>query len=125
MRRDGSDWRRIALPPGHRHSPSLSPGGDEIVFLYSRQVYGRTFEVWKAGIDGEDAERLVAGDNAEPTWSPEGKRIAFVRDPEEISAGECWSGDLVVIDAAGGDERLIAEESSAPEWSTDGKRLAS
>ena len=55
MRRDGADWRRIPLPPGHRHSPSLSPDGDEIVFLYSRQVYGRIFEVWKAGVGGENA----------------------------------------------------------------------
>lgn len=125
MRRDGSDWRRIPLPPGNSHSPSLSADGDEIVFLHSRDEYGSTFEVWKAEVDGKDAERLVAGDNADLTWSADGKRIAFIRDPpNEISVGECWAGDLVVTDAAGGDERLIAKASSAPEWSPDGKRLA-
>jgi Tol biopolymer transport system component len=96
-----------------------------MVFLYSRQEYGRTFEVWKADTDGRNVERLVAGDNAKPAWSPDGEHIAFIRDPpEEISAGECWAGDLVVMDAAGGDQRVVAQESSAPEWSPDGKRLA-
>jgi Tol biopolymer transport system component len=124
MRRDGSDWRRIQLPPGNSHSPSLSPDGGEFVFLYSRDEYGKTFELWKTGIDGADPERLVAGDNAEPAWSPDGTRIAFMRDPPDVvSAEQCWEGDLVVVDADGGDERLIAEDASAPEWSPDGKRL--
>lgn len=125
MRRDGSDWRRISLPPGNSHSPSLSSDGDEIVFLYSRAEYGNTFEVWRAEVDGTDAKRLVPGDNADLAWSADGKRLAFMRDPpKEISIEECWAGDLVVTDAAGGHERLIAEASSAPAWSPDGKHLA-
>lgn len=125
MRRDGSDWRRLPLPPGNSHSPSLSPNGDELVYLYSADEYGNTFELWKVSADGGDAHRLVGGDYQEPTWSPDGERIAFIREPPKaISAGECFNGELVVMDADGGGERLLARNSAAPEWSPDGKRLA-
>ena len=126
MRRDGSEWRRIPLPPGNSHSPSLSPDGDEFVFLYSRDEYGDTFELWKAGIGGEDAARLVAGHSyTQPAWSPDGTRIAFVRTPE-VSASDSGCGDrgdLVVIDRDGGDEQLLAKGTDAPKWSPDGRRL--
>lgn len=59
------------------------------------------------------------GDRA-PSWSPNGKRIAFVSDRE---------GDdrLYVVNANGGEPRVLAEDAVAefaPQWSPDGKSIA-
>ena len=55
------------------------------------------------------------GTGAQPAWSPDGLRLAFVRD-----------GDVWTIDATGGNAtRLTADGvNSLPVWSPDGTRLA-
>jgi Tol biopolymer transport system component len=55
------------------------------------------------------------GTGAQPAWSPDGLRLAFVRD-----------GDVWTIDATGGNAtRLTADGVNAlPVWSPDGTRLA-
>jgi Tol biopolymer transport system component len=124
MRRDGSDRHGGPLPAGYSYSPSLSPDGEHVIFLHSRHEYGEKYELWKARIDGEDAEMLVAaGDNFTPAWSPAGDRIAFIREPRSSGCGSP-TGDLVVIGAEGGNERVVVSEAEAPEWAPDGKRLA-
>ena len=52
MRTDGSEWRQVPLPPGYSLFPSLSPDGKELVFLYTKDEYGDTYELWRAGVDG-------------------------------------------------------------------------
>jgi TolB protein len=56
----------------------------------------------------------------EPVWSPDGKQVAFVRD-----------GQVLVVDAAGGNERRLTQRepglhwpASFPAWSRDGTRIA-
>ena len=64
--------------------------------------------------------RLLRSDAAEPAWSPDGRRIAYV------SAGVAGANDVYVVDADGRNPGRItwtpADETS-PSWAPDGKRL--
>jgi Tol biopolymer transport system component len=124
MRRDGSDWHRVPLPAGNSFSPSLSPKGDEFIFLYSEDEYGETNELWKAGVDGQDPERVAGGDIFGPAWSPDGKRIAYVRITGASASCVYQSGALVVSDVDGQHSEVVAENAEVPKWSPDGTRLA-
>lgn len=125
MGTDGSEWRRVPLPPGYSLFPSLSPDGKELVFLYTKDEYGDTYELWRAEVDGKNAEMLVGGDNFAPDWSPDGERIAFTRAVSDLGGCSGYkSGELVVTDAKGGDAQVVVTEAQAPEWAPDGKRLA-
>jgi Tol biopolymer transport system component len=66
--------------------------------------------------DGSGREDLGEGDPSGAVWSPDGRRIAFLRP----------YGGLSVIGADGKGERRLtgSDEDSSPAWSPDGKRLA-
>jgi Tol biopolymer transport system component len=125
MGRDGSDWHRVPLPAGYSHSPSLSPEGDQLLFLHSKGDYSETMELWKVGVDGKDPERVAGGDLSEPAWSPDGKRIAYVRDAGGFGCRVgSHVGELVVSAASGRGPSVIAKRAELPTWSPDGTRLA-
>ena len=64
---------------------------------------------------GEELIQLTdaPGGDSDPTWSPDGSRIAFVRTTQ----GE----DVYVMEADGTNQRLVAEDASAPQWLEDGR----
>jgi TolB protein len=71
--------------------------------------------------DGGTARRLIAG--SDPSWSPDGKRIAFV------SGGGSPGAQIFVINADGSlPLALTAPDQTAyvgtPVWSPDGRRIA-
>lgn len=117
---DGSEVQHLRLPAGESIWPALSPDGSEFVFLHARDPAADVYELWKARIDGAEARRLLAGDTGPVDWSPDGKRLAFIR----LTAASDCGGDLVVMDAEGGQQRVVAERSSVPQWSRDGTRIA-
>jgi Tol biopolymer transport system component len=91
-----------------------------LVFQSNRQVAAG--EIYTANGDGSEVRRLTtnAGTDAEPRWSPDGRRIAFA----SVRAGvrEIW-----MMNADGtGQQRLtqLAREASSPDWSPDGARIA-
>jgi Tol biopolymer transport system component/DNA-binding winged helix-turn-helix (wHTH) protein len=75
---------------------AVSPDGSKIVFL--RGEYGRE-EIWQMQSDGQQAQKILGqpGDNFQSVvWSPDGRRIAFVRmvyihgwEEPEASLGIC------------------------------------
>ena len=68
---------------------------------------------------GDDEPRQLVEDGATPTWSPDGRRLAFV-SYDAFSGGS----SLQVVDVAGGEPQLLAENAAAPAWSPDGSQIA-
>jgi len=99
---------------GRSIPPDLA--GTQLLFVRQHRIYRTSI--------GDDASVVAIGDGDEPTWSPDGRRIAFAR-----------SGDIYVMDADGGNVRQVAVTEPlddldydrgryAPAWSPDGGRLA-
>ncbi|MDF1504742.1 prolyl oligopeptidase family serine peptidase [Roseisolibacter sp. H3M3-2] len=84
--------------------PTSSPGGQKL-------------QLWVAPFDGSAAPRVVADGGDEPALSPDGQRVAFVKDRA------VW---VAPLDGAQPARRWIATrgEPSDPRWSPDGRRLA-
>ena len=77
---------------------------------------------------GGETRQLTDGDwsDGQPSWSPDGARVAFVSDRTEerwrTPAGQVW-----VLETASGEQRRVTSEErgcAAPSWSPDGRTLA-
>ncbi|GIV94236.1 MAG: hypothetical protein KatS3mg056_2945 [Chloroflexus sp.] len=94
--------------------PALDPDGRLLAFIAAG-------DVWLVSIEGGVAERLTAhpASHYGPRFSPDGQRILF-------GAGRDGSGDLYVLDLAGGPPRQITfqDEQCTPEdWASDGEAV--
>jgi Tol biopolymer transport system component len=85
MAADGSDIRNLT-PKGFQTQPAYSPDGKWIV--YERDIGPTDNGVWIMRADGSDKQRLTrnpfmktgdCGCDTDPNFSPDGKRITFVR----------------------------------------------
>lgn len=128
---DGTGERLISTASGdydgeydYDASPNISPDGSQIVYATYRDS-GRflnsqwSFDIATARIDGSQ-RRLLTGDNvtdANPVWSPDGRRIAWVS----------WDS-VMVMEADGSQPRAVAPGVAAmefpPRWSPDGQHIA-
>jgi Tol biopolymer transport system component len=83
--------------------------------------------LWTMRADGSGLHRLRPStvDESQPSWSPDGSRIAFSRD---TSKGGNYATSIETMHADGTGMRLIAggakQADGEPSWSPDGKQLA-
>ncbi len=103
---------------------AASPGSNgKIVFSSSRDG---NFELYSANMDGSGQTRLTntPQDEFEPSWSPDGRRIAYSLCPAAGTAGTC---DVEVMAADGSNQTDLTNAplttETDPGWSPDGKQI--
>ena len=131
MDNDGQNSQRLTDNPAVDHSPSWSPDGKRIAFVSERdeqphKVQGHfADEIYVMDTDGGNLQNLTnnPADDDGPSWSPDGKQIAFASDRE---ADLGW--DIFVMNADGQNPRNLTKGHGwgdfDPSWSPDGKRIA-
>ncbi len=113
MSADGSQVKRISYGKGVYATPVWSPRGDLIAFT---KIYKGRFLIGVMKPDGTGERILTEGyHNEGPSWSPNGRVIAFFRESEDETAGpQLWT-----VDVTGYNERMIRTIgwASDPAWS--------
>jgi len=113
-------------------NPQVSPDGTQVAFTrvnVDEKRTGYETSIWMAATSGRESPvRMTNGKHdAQPRWSPDGKRIAFVRGGEKDESGKPKPAQLAILLLAGGEARIITDlpkGATDPVWSPDGKRLA-
>ena len=106
---------RIDRTEGSWMSLDVSPDGATIVFDFLGDLF-------TLPIDGGDATQLTQGlaFDAQPRWSPDGRRIVFTSD-------RSGSDNIWTIAADGSDARQVtkleAKRTESPEWTPDGEYI--
>ncbi len=117
MNADGSDPRRISTGRGRFATPVWSPRGDLIAFT---QILGGQFHIGTMRPDGTQMRILDSAFHAEgPTWSPNGRVLAYFRKDSARDRRVGFSPGLWHVNITGGAARRIATETDAsdPAWS--------
>lgn len=85
-------------------------------------VDGERGDIFSMSADGTDRRRLTRnGRSSRPAWSPDGRRVLYVRaSPEDRSEPTTWS--VWVMRARGTNHRRLTEGSDAA-WAPNGRKL--
>ena len=133
MNADGSEHLALTKPiVGHNHSLAWSPDGRKLAFLREGGCGPGCFSLYVVGSDGSGLRNLTSklgagrgpgnGPASDPAWSPDGKKIAFVR--LNASLGD----PIYVVKADGSGLRNLTPKPvgayADPAWSPDGQKIA-
>ena len=91
---------------------------------FTLDTVGPTSEIYVMDADGGNPQNLTndPADDREASWSPDGKRIAFVSERDEPRV----YADIYVMDADGSNPQRLTDhdfDDREPSWSPDGERI--
>jgi TolB protein len=110
MRSDGSEIKRVTFEGAYNTSPCWSPTGDRIAFSGRR---GKN-QIFIVKPDGTELTQLTqAGNNEDPSFSPDGRYITFTSDRDRTKS-------IYIMRANGESQRRITPKdlrAFGPRWS--------
>ena len=129
---DGRNQRPLVDADGADRAPVFSPDGQKIAFESKAPTQeaastpgstenNDTLEIYVIDVDGSNKRQLTHNDvdDGHPTWSPNGRQIAFSSMVEDIY-------QIFIMDAAGGTAKQLTFSNTShyhPTFSSDGKRI--
>lgn len=107
--------------PSDESQPAFSPGGDRIAFRSTREPAG----IYVMEATGENTRLVVAGGH-HPSWSPDGKEIAYSTDGRDVpSTRTTFTSAIWVVTLETNAKRLLTESDALqPSWSPNSHRVA-
>jgi dipeptidyl aminopeptidase/acylaminoacyl peptidase len=126
--------RQLTSGPFYDHALSFSPTGDEIAFISNHEPdpdANNNSDIFATNLQGQVRELTqTAGCEYEPTWSPDGKWIAYTATKRLVTTIDSVAEDthIWVMDAAaGGAGRELAgamdRRARSPRWSPDSRGI--
>lgn len=129
--RDGSNRVRLSDTPISAFHPRWSPDGKQIVFtdlanVTSLIVNNCLSELYMVTAEGGNPQRLLPSDNGtegDPTWSPDGRRIAY---GWSASGQFGATAEIRIVDLASRQVTQVRGSvgMTSPRWSPDGRFIA-
>ena len=126
---DGTGMKQLTSASGSGN-PTFSPNGEKIA--YAANYGAGTRGIYVMNRSGNAKKALTNSNNFPeygPTWSPDGTKIAFIRQ-EQVSTPEGqsdWQVDVWVMNADGSEQKKLTDDfnhEGAPTWSPDGTKIA-
>ena len=120
---DGSNLEPLTPPDIRAIHGSWSSDGKQVIFCADDDVHPpqkNNTKIYCIDVKSERVKTLISGGvNTYPSWSPDGKWIAFASNRESAY-------QIYIMDPDGGNVRLVANtegRATAPRWSSDSKTI--
>ena len=127
---DGSGATPLVTSLADDWWPAWSPDGSKLAFQTNRNFIPAhdtvpphpEWDIYVINVDGSGETQLTTDttNEAQPAWSPDGKRIAFVTDRD-------GNNEIYLMNGTGGNLRRLttaAGTDEQPAWSPDGAKIA-
>ena len=126
---DKPEPRQLTTGPYYDHAITFSPSGDELAFLSNHEAdpdANNNSDIFAVDLHAEIRQiTATRGCEYEPTWSPDGKWIAYTATKREVTTIDSVAEDthVWVTDAAGRERRELTavqdRRTRNPQWSGD------